>query len=135
MVSGSLILSCNVEVKKEFENTEDLLWKECTWTRMSDNAICQQKAIDDDTLEKHRCEDSIANANMDDGYVANRFECSITINPLQEADREVKGWKCKLQKCMDKKDGGCISEATSDCSSEIIVNTTVSVVFIYKYSW
>ena len=125
MVSNSLTLSCKLEVEEGSMSTEEIRWKECTWTRMSDNAACHQKAIDDDTLAKHYCNPFKENFEMADGKSIDRSKCSITITHVLETDRKDGRWKCKLQKCNSEKDGGCKSKARNDCSWEIIVNATV----------
>ena len=124
MVSNSLTLSCKLEVEEGTMRKEAIRWKECTWTRMSDNAACHQRAIDDYTLDKHYCQGFKENIEMTDGKSIDRSKCSITItHVLEETDRKDGRWKCKPKKCNSRKDGGC--RFTSDCSWEIIVNATV----------
>ena len=127
MVSNSLTLSCKLEVEEGSMSREPIRWKSCTWTRMSDNAGCRQSAIDDNTLDKHYCDDFKENIEMADGKSVDRSKCSITITNVLETDKDGR-WKCKLQKCNSRKDGGCKSEVTNDCSREIIVNTTVCMI-------
>ena len=128
MVSNSLTLSCKLEVEEGSMSKEEIRWKECTWTRMSDKAACQQKAIDDDTLDKHFCKGFKEKIEMAEGQSIDRSKCSITITNVLETNRRDGRWKCNLQKCNTRKDGGCKSAATSYCSREIIVNTTVCMV-------
>ena len=129
MVSNSLTLSCKLEVEEGSMSKEEIRWKECTWRRMSDNAACHQKAIDDYTLAKRYCtplpKGFKENIEMADGKSIDRSKCSITITHVLETDRKDGRWKCTLQKCNSDKDGGCKSKATNDCSREIIVNATV----------
>ena len=139
MVSNSLTLSCKLEVEDGSMRKEEIRWKSCTWTRMSDKAACHQKAIDDYTLDKHYCQGPKGfkeNIEMAEGILIDRSKCSITITNVQERDRKDGRWKCKLRKCNSQKDGGCESKATNDCSREIIVNATVCMlldVFIMRF--
>ena len=68
------------------------------------------------------CDSSFENVDISNG--GERARCRITFD-AKESDYGA--WMCKLQKCKDKKDGGCNAELGSECYKEIIINATVSV--------
>ena len=131
MASKRLTLSCKVDVENDFPKKNELYWKECTWTRVSDNADCRIQAIDDDNTKELQCDKTIGEANWTRS--ADNRGCSITFIPEKATPMEE--WKCTLQKCMDIREGGCKENKTaSECIKDVIVNVTVRTCTINSYS-
>ena len=125
MVPEALTLSCKVDVDDALIGYEELFWKKCTWTRLSNDAnghdaVCFLSAIDDHNYEEGICDSSMGNVRI--GIGTQRLECTITLLKTQETDNG--GWKCTLDKCQDKMDGGC-KDAGSSCTRSVVVNATV----------
>ena len=128
MVPEKLKLSCKVEIDDDFENSrEDLFWKTCSWTRVSDNAKCQITAIDDSSYNKDNCDSSFGEHAI--GAQEDRLECILTLHETKDIDHGE--WECTLQKCRDRKFGGCkgiidgVTLGRSSCITHAVVNATV----------
>ena len=125
MLPEALTLSCKVDVDDDLIGNAELFWKKCTWTRLSSDAdghdaVCFLSAIDDHNYEEGICDSSMGNVRI--GIGTQRLECTITLLKTQENDNG--GWKCTLDKCQDRKDGGC-KDAGSSCTRSVVVNATV----------
>ena len=75
MASERLTLTCGVDVEDDFPKKNELFWKECKWTRHSDNADCRLQAIDDDNTKELQCDKNIGEANWTRS--ADNLNCSI----------------------------------------------------------
>ena len=129
MVPNRLKLSCSIQVDNDSINNEELFWKTCTWTRLSDNSDCLLYAVNNYDIEKRSCDSSMGEVNIDDGTDGkfNRLECSISI-PISKIEKNIvdEAWKCTLHKCKDMKDGGCNAKDEDECSNDVTVNATVN---------
>ena len=128
MVPEKLKLSCKVEVDDSDKHSrEDLYWKMCTWTRISDNAKCQITAIDDSSYNKDNCDSSFGEHVI--GADDDRLECTLTLLETKNSDHGT--WECTLEKCRDRKTGGCKGTlmgapvGRSSCVTTAFVNATV----------
>ena len=123
MATGRLTLSCRVYAENASIQKEELFWKTCTWTRISDGAVCHQYAKEDSEIKKEHCDSTMGDIEIGTGSKRDRLECSITLPDTHQ--RNNGAWKCTLGKCNDRKDGGCISEYPSNCSKEVVVSAQV----------
>ena len=143
MVSEPLTLSCKIDVEDDFMEQYDMIWKECTWTRISDNSGCRVTAIYDDNdqliklnqthvINEKKCDKSLSKVIIDQS--ADRSTCIMTFDPVGGTGQRTESWKCILTECIDIKNKGCKSEVARDCFDEAIVNATVCSNSIYKHS-
>ena len=124
MVSESLELSCKVQV----DNTgmDEMFWTDCTWTKLSENgddAACRLKDFDGDNVMEKKCDASLEKAVLNKS--ADNSRCRIFLDAMQEKDKGVQRWRCRLQKCIDKRNEECRSDTAKQCVGEVIVNATV----------
>ena len=142
MASERLTLTCGVDVEDDFPKKTELFWKECKWTRLSDDKDCRLQAEDNYNVKELQCDKAIGEANMTRS--ADNMHCSITFRP--EEENPLEKWKCTLQKCMhlkleegmklsEIKEGGCGFPIASDCIDNVIVNVTVRIREINLYSY
>ena len=127
MATERLTLLCKIEHDEALKENHDLFWKTCTWTRLSDGAECHLTALEHKT-NIESCDVSMGDVEH---TITDRLECSITLPNILKIDDGA--WKCKLTKCVDRKDGGCSSNITSTCYREIIVNATVYDIYESYY--
>ena len=87
---------------------------------MKDGASCSQVAINDYDRDLDTCDSSFKNvATKNEGK---SYRCGIS---FKAKEIDYGAWKCMLEKCQNKRDGGCSSNIPSQCKKEIIVNATV----------
>ena len=126
-----LRLSCKVEVEDDFMNNEELFWKICEWINPN-KEVCSQSITNNGQRKKGNCHSSFGSVTVEQCGEMDRLKCCINLPTVQERDSGK--WKCKLHKCKDIENGGCSSESPDSCANDIIVNVTVCIYSVLRFS-
>ena len=119
-------LNC-IAIPKYSSKVTENFWKSCVWTRNNDAATCSQKAVKGFETIEDGCDTSMKAAGVEVDS-EKPFECKLVVSSASLLDRG--NWTCMLRKCKDLKDGGCSSEAPSECMAEASVFVKVFTIFL-----
>lgn len=84
---------------------------------------------------ERKCDASLEKAVLNKS--ADNSECRIFLGAMQKEDKGVQSWRCRLQKCIDKRDEKCRSDMAKQCFGEVVVNATVctyNYIKVYMYN-